>query len=335
MDVFFYEAFEEERRALESCLPGHVQAGYTPQTAQEYGRPGPEAGLISIRTQSAIPLEWARSLDGILSRSTGYDHLERFLAESGAAVPCGYLPLYCSRSVAEHAALLWLALLRRLSVQRQSLERFHRDGLTGRECENKVLLVVGVGNIGSEVLRIGRGLGMKGIGVDIVERHPSVPYVSLEEGLAAADVIVCAMNLTADNAGYFGYGTLSRAKAGAVFVNVARGEFSPSGDLLRLLDEGRLGGVGLDVYDGEPELAVALRAGKTPEDEGVGATLRLAGHPDAILTPHNAFNTTEAVERKALHSAEQVEAFLRDGRFRWPIPPQEDPTGVTAGRAQT
>lgn len=319
-EVFFYEAFEEETEALQRYLAPQLRVGFTRKTIQEYGHKQPAAPLICIRTQSAIPLPWATKLGGILSRSTGYDHLERYLAQCKLDLPCGYLPLYCSRSAAEHAVLLSMSLVRRLPQQIGHFATFNRDGLTGRECENKTLLVVGVGNIGYEVARIGVGLGMKVLGVDIVQRHSSVSYVSIEDGLLKADMIVCAMNLTPDNVGYFNYPLLKRAKAGAVFVNVSRGEQSPSRDLLLLLDEGHLGGVALDVYDSERELADSLREGRPSTDEEVKATLRLAERPNTILTPHNAFNTREAVDRKASHSVKQIEHFLEHGSFQWPVP---------------
>jgi len=320
LDVFFYEAFAEEVEMLRRHLPANVRAGFTGKTIQESGDASPPARLISIRTQSIIPNEWAGELAGILARATGYDGLKRYLAAAGANIPCGYLPLYCARAVAEEAMLLWLALLRKLPLQTKQFATFHRDGLTGRECEHKHLLVVGVGNIGAEVAKIGNALGMGVRGVDIVQRHPSVSYVSRDEGIRWADIIVCAMNLTADNVGYFNYRTLKQSKRGVVFVNVARGEMSPPGDLLRLLDEGHLAGVGLDVFDQESELAVALRSGKTAGNASVQATLELAKRPDVICTPHNAFNTVESVERKAQQSVQQIEHIKNHGRFLWPVP---------------
>jgi len=320
VDVHFYEAFEEETLELRRHLPATVKAGFTGKTIQEAGDAEPPAGLISIRTQSVIPVAWAPRLRGILARSTGYDHLARYLAACGCAVPCGYLPLYCNRAVAEQAMLLWMALLRKLPQQIASFASFQRDGLTGLECEGRTLAVVGVGNIGHQAVRIGTGLGMTVLGLDLVERFDWVHYVAIEEALARADVIVCAMNLTTRNAGYFDYERLSRARAGAIFVNVARGEMSPPRDLLRLLEEGRLGGVGLDVHDREQELAVSLRGGAPAASPEVQATLGLARRPDVIVTPHNAFNTREAVGRKAEHAVRQVEEFLRSGEFLWAVP---------------
>lgn len=319
MDVFFYEVFKEEQAALERHLPGGIRAGFESGTIQESGHENPPAGLISIRTQSLIPPEWAPSLSGILSRSTGFDHIRQYREACPTRVPSGYLPLYCSRAVAEQALLLWLGLMRKIPAQISQFGRFDRDGLTGMECEGKTLAVVGVGNIGSKVFGIGSALGMEAIGVDIVRKHPSVRYMERDEALARADVIVCAMNLTRQNRGYFDYGTLKKAGPGAVFVNIARGELSPAGDLLRLLEEGHLAGVGMDVYEDEGELAAMLRSGEPPQDAGMKDVMKLSRRSDVILTPHNAFNTREALERKAAQSVEQVEHFLRTGSFLWPV----------------
>jgi D-lactate dehydrogenase len=320
MDIFFYEAFAEEADALRQHMSSSIDAGYTWKTIQEYGADEPPAAVISIRTQSALPAQWATQLRAVLSRSTGYDHLLDYRNGIDRDLALGYLPLYCHRAVAEQAMLLWMALLRKLDLQVRNFTKFHRDGLTGHEAQGKTLLVVGVGNIGSEVYRIGRGLGMNVLGVDIVQDKTDVHYVSLAQGLRQADIIVAAMNLTPTNRGYFGYEVLRNAKRGAVFVNISRGEFSPSSDLLKLLREGHLGGVALDVYNQEPKLARALRSGSQATAPELRATLALAEMENVILTPHNAFNTEEAVQRKAEHSARQVAYFLAEGRFLWPVP---------------
>lgn len=326
-DVFFYEAFEEEVEALRGLIGASFRAEYRRETVQELAESAPPAPVISIRTQSRLPIAWAASLAGVLTRSSGYDHLAAYRRGAGRPLPCGYLPEYCARAVAEHAMLLWTALLRKLPRQTAQFLRFQRDGLTGAECLNRTLLVVGVGHIGLEIVRLGRALGMRVLGVDARPRHAGVQYVSLDEGLPQADVIVCAMNLTAANVNYFRYDVLRRVREGAVFVNIARGEMSPSRDLLRLLEEGRLGGVALDVFDHEADLAVSLRRGAASDDDAVHATLSLAARPDVILTPHNAFNTREAVRRKAEQSVQELDHFLRHGAFHWPVPEDEDAPG--------
>ena len=318
-DVCFYEAFEEETEALRRCLGPDVRAVFTDRTIQETGHTEPPARIVSTRTQSVFPDPWADRI-AILTRSTGYDHVTAYRQRTGMDVPAGYLPLYCHRAVAEQAMLLWTALLRRLPDQIRQFRTFHRNGLTGRENQGRRLLVVGVGHIGSRIAQIGLALGMEVRGVDIDPRHSFVQYVSIEEGLPWADVIVCAMSLTAANRGYFTHQRFKKVRPGLVFVNVARGELSPSTVLLREVRDGRLAGVALDVYDRESELAVALRTGRASDDEQVAATLALAGEPNVILTPHNAFNTHEAVERKAGQSVEQIREFLGKGAFLWPVP---------------
>lgn len=320
-DVFFYEAFAEEAELLKEYIPENIKAGFTWKTIQESGHDAPPAALISTRTQSQLPPEWAPALTAILSRSTGYDHLlayrEQILPRK---VAFGYLPLYCHWAVAEQALLLWLALMRKLNLQTNRFKTFTRDGLTGMENRGKTLSVFGVGNIGHEIVKIGYGLEMNVLGVDIVRRHSDVNYVDKDSAVAEADVIVCAMNLTRDNVAYFDYSFLRNSKPGALFVNISRGEISPATDLLRLVEENHLGGVALDVYDQEKELAVALRSGKRSDNAQVQAVLALAQKENVILTPHNAFNTVESVRRKAKQSVEQTESFLNQGRFKWPVP---------------
>lgn len=316
LDVFFYEAFQEETQAMQRYLNPTVKAAFTWQTIQEHASTNLPAPIISIRTQSAIPVAWASQLSGVLTRSTGYNHINDYWQKCQSPITYGYLPLYCSRAVAEQVMLLWMTLLRKLPQQIEKFNNFKRDGLTGRECQHKKLLIVGVGHIGYEVALIGQGLGMTVLGVDIEQKHRDITYVTFEQGLTQADIVVCAMNLTADNKGYFNKAVFKRAKPGLIFINIARGELSPAADLLSLLQEGILGGIALDVYEQEEQLAVSLRKG----DKADQVITTLVQQPNVILTPHNAFNTQEALNRKAEQSVMQIHHFLEKGNFLWPVP---------------
>jgi len=320
-DIFFYEAFEEEEKALKHYLPDNITAGFSWKTIQETGHTEPQARIISVRTQSYIPSEWSGKIAAIITRSTGYDHIIEYRARTGVEVPAGYLPLYCNRSVAEQALLLWLALSRKLRKQIEQFKTFHRDGLTGKEIYRKSIAIIGVGNIGYEILKIARGLEMKVFAVDIDEKHSDVDYVSASRAISESEIIVCAMNLTEDNIGYFNYTRLKEAKKGALFINIARGELSPARDLLKLIEEGHLGGLALDVYDEEKALAIALREGgdKKVESEEVRAVLALGKKSNVILTPHNAFNTEESVERKSEQTVEQLKHYIATGDFKWEV----------------
>ena len=323
LDAFFYEAFAEEaERLLHHARNAGLRAGHTSQTIQEAAHAAPPAPVVSLRTQSILPTAWAPRVQGILTRSTGYDHLLAYRGSVGSPAPAlGYLPLYCVRAVAEQAMLLWTALLRRLPRQIAQFDSFHRDHLSGRENPGKVMALFGVGNIGHEIWKIATALGVDVRGVDPVRRHDDVAYVSPEQALAEADLVVCSMNLTAENRGYFNASRLAQAKRRPILVNIARGEFTPATVLEAALEEGLLSGVALDVYNGESSLAPALRSGNraalAPDHQ---ALLRLRDRPDVLLTPHNAFNTLEAVERKSEQSIRTLLHFQETGRFLWPVP---------------
>jgi len=319
MDVYFYEVFEEEADALKSLLGDQLSYDLTEKTIQETGHINPPARLISIRTQSIIPGEWSNKLDGVLSRSTGYDHLKKYLEIIPIQLPCGYLEEYATRAVAEHAILLMMALLRRLPQQIIQFQHFDRDGLTGRECAGKNLLVVGVGRIGNEIVKIGAALGMNVRGVDIVKRNSEVLFCGKEEGIAWADVIICAMNLTNENRSYFSYALFKQAKQGILFINIARGEHASLTDLLRLIQENHIGALGLDVFEDEPNVAVALRSGNKNTSLETQTIAALLQHPHVLFTPHNAFNTIEAVRRKSQCSVNEVLYFLKNKNFHYRV----------------
>ncbi len=318
--VMFYEVFEEEKQAIETFLPGHIQAQYTDKTIQESQDVLPPAQIISVRTQSCIPVDWAPNIKAILTRSQGYDHLLAFQQEAKGNVVCGCLGEYCSRAVAEQAVLAMLFLLRKMPAQIRQFQNFQRDGLTGRESFGKKVLVIGVGNIGTEIVDIVKGLRMMVKGVDIDPRLPEFEYVSLPEGLKWAEVVFCALPLTEVTQKLLNFEVLSGVAKGLIFINISRGEISPIKDLEHLLAEGILGAIHLDVYDEEKELAEQLR--KTPlqrDQERISdyaqRVLKLSKKENVLFTPHNAFNTQEALENKARLSAESVEKFLKEGYF--------------------
>jgi D-lactate dehydrogenase len=316
MDVFFYEAFEEEAKFLKSFLGNQLVFEMTDKTIQETGHTLPPARLVSIRTQSVVPIEWADKLDGVQSRSTGYDHLKKYLNAIGKPLPCGYLEEYATRAVAEHAILLMMSLMRRLPRQTMQFKDFNRDGLTGEECAGKNLLVVGVGRIGNEIVRIGSALGMQVRGVDIVHHNKDLQYIEKEEGFSWSDVIICSMDLTNENRGYFSYDLLKQAKPGVLFVNIARGEHAPLADMLRLVKERHLGGIGFDVFEDEPNVAVSLRSGQVNLFPAAQVVKELLQYPNVLFTPHNAFNTIEAVQRKSQFSIDEIFYFLKNKDFR-------------------
>lgn len=304
---------------LSHMLGGECTFEMDSRTVQETGHAHPPARLISIRTQSVIPPAWAPQLDGILSRSTGYDHLAAYARQIEKKLPLGYLEEYASRAVAEHAIMMVMALMRRLPQQVRQFAAFERDGLMGSECRGRNLLVIGVGRIGSEIVAIAKGLGFNVKGHDIVPNKPDVDYIAREKGIVWADVIVNAMNLTPENHHYFNDEFFRSVRPGLYFVNIARGEHSPLAVLQRALDSGTLAGVGLDVFEDEGAVGVALRS-RDGSPPGVVATInRLLTHPNVLFTPHNAFNSLEALRGKAALTLQQIRHFLQHRDFLWKV----------------
>ena len=317
-NVVFFEVFQEEKEAIYGFLPKNINVLFYENTIQEEKCDIPDGAIISIRTQSEVPLSWESKISAILTRSTGHDHLYSFMNNSSVKIPCGFLPIYCARSVAEHALLIWTSLIKKLPKQIENFKTFNRNGITGSELKNKNLLVIGVGNIGIEIIRIASSLEMKVDGIDIVHKFDNVNYVSHDGDLAKYDIIVCAMNLTESNHSYFDNNFFDRIKKGCLFINISRGELSPIHVLNKYLKNEILAGIGLDVFDNEKLLALSLRNKKLTDD--MKLVMELEKLPNVILTPHNAFNTHEATLIKSKQTIDQIESLIEHGSFIWEIP---------------
>lgn len=330
--VAFYEIFEEEEKHLLEYLPDRYEYLFTKKSIQDTDTGDIPAAVISTRTQSKFPIHWRDDIEAIFTRSTGYDHVQRYFEQIKKTLPAGHLPKYAARAVAEHAFLLLLMLARKIDAQRESIGTFSRDGLTGFELLGKTLTTIGVGNIGSEIVKIGHGLDMNLLGVDIKPREDlvqkfSLHYVNILEGISQADILVCALPLTDETDKLLNYEILSQSEKTPILLNIARGEITPPRDLIQLLDNDMLAGLGLDVYDEESSLGSYLRGEISKTDiaepavlESLEATLELIEHPDVICTPHNAFNTTESTERKSRQTAENLQHYFEKGAFLTPLP---------------
>jgi D-3-phosphoglycerate dehydrogenase / 2-oxoglutarate reductase len=207
-------------------------------------------------------------------------------------------------SAAELAFALLLALVRSIPRADRSMKdgEWDRKSFNGTELYGKVLGLVGAGRIGGEVARRARAFGMRVICYDpflTPERANTleVELTTLADVLKQSDVLSLHVPLTEATAGMIGEAELEMVKPGAYLVNAARGGVVDERALLRMLEQKRLAGAALDVFEEEP----------MPADH----PLRRA--PNIVLTPHVGASTTEAQQNVALEIAEAVRAALLEG----------------------
>jgi D-3-phosphoglycerate dehydrogenase len=184
---------------------------------------------------------------------------------------------YGDTAVAEHTIALLFAACRDIA----RMDREVRGGTwvphEGVQLLGKTLGVIGLGGIGSEVLRIGRGLGMEVIAWNRSPR-PDAPLVALDELLARSDVISMNLTLNDETRGFLGEAEFARMRPGVIFVNTARAALVDEAAFVDALTSGRIRHAGLDVFHVEP---------LDPHNP-------LAHLDNVTLTAHAAFRTLEA-----------------------------------------
>jgi D-lactate dehydrogenase len=251
----------------------------------------------------------------IALRAAGFDNVDLQAARAhGIAV--ARVPAYSPHAVAEHAFALLLSLNRKvhLAYDRIRHGNFSLDGLMGFDLSGKTIGIVGVGNIGSVAARIARGFGCKVIGTDPVLRDDCrgvVEYVELGELLARSDIVSLHCPLNEATRHLIGARELARMKPQALLINTSRGAVIHTAAVLNALEAKRLGGLAIDVYDREIGLFFEDRSCEKLEDQEFQ---RLLVFPNVLVTPHQAFLTTEALTNIASATIENIDAFERTGR---------------------
>ena len=207
-------------------------------------------------------------------------------------------------TTAEHAVSLLLALARNIPQATASLKAGHwkRSQFTGTEVCNKVLGVVGLGNIGTIVAERALGLRMRVVAYDPfitpeAAAKMNVELATLEDLYQQADFITVHTPLTKETRGLIDTAAFARMKNGVRVINCARGGIIDEAALLAALESGKVTGAALDVFVDEPP----------PADHP------LLQRPDVICTPHLGAATDEAQINVAIAIADQVAHFLQDG----------------------
>jgi len=278
--------------------------------------------VVIFRSGVELPreiLDLAPDLKLLVRAGSGLDNIDpTYLASRGIDVV--RIPGPGAQSVAELSFTFMLALARRIFEADASMRegRWLKSQLEGRTLSGKVLGVVGLGNIGTRVARMGTAWGMAVIGC--VERpspqrreefaSQSIELTSLDDVLERADFVSIHVPRNTMTIGLIGADELRRMRPGAFLVNVARGGVVVEAALLEALRDGRLAGAGVDVH----------------VQEGDGARSPLADLPNVVLTPHIGATTTDA---QAAIGREIVEIIARTPVDQAPLPaPVTSPIGA-------
>jgi D-lactate dehydrogenase len=259
----------------------------------------------------------------IATCSTGFDHID--IAECAKRdIAVANVPLYGENTVAEHTFALILSISRNIhkTYMRTSNGQYSRDGLRGFDLKGKTIGVVGTGNIGLHVIRMARGFGMNVIAFDVKKNNfmteiLGFKYVEFDELLANSDIITLHAPLNKYTEHMINTTNIKKVKRGAILINTARGGLVDSEAILIGLDEKILSGAGLDVIEGEEfiqEDTCVLGSGANFEKfKKIVEENNLLLREEVVFTPHNAFNSNEALFRIFDTTTSNLKSFI-DGK---------------------
>ena len=263
-------------------------------------------------------------------RSAGYNHVDLATARA-LGLTVTHVPNYSPHAVAEHTIALLLALVRRIphAYSRVREGNFAIDGLMGFDLHGKTVALIGMGKIGVIVGRILLGFGMRVLAYD---PRPSpealaggVEFGRLESVLGEADVVSLHCPLLPNTRHLINRTTLGWMKRGAVLINTSRGGLIDARAIADALETGRLGALGLDVYEDEAPLLYDDQSGRGLRDESLA---RLITFPNVLVTGHQGFFTQEALNAIAAGTIAALDAFGTDR----PYPHTLTAPGASSGR---
>lgn len=295
--------------------------GCEPDEAELFGRLSPRFGIIPTIVSGAVSETGASSMprsrcisvehrsevsartlgalkragvEHISTRSIGYDHIDLDAAATlGISVEN---TVYDPDGVADFTLMLILMAIRnaREVIRAADCRDFRLGGARGRDLRDMTVGVVGVGHIGEAVVRRLHGFGCRVLAHSKRWSSAAVAdFVSLDVLLRESDVVTLHLPLDADTHHLIGPRQIDAMKDGAFLVNTSRGQLVDTGALVAALERGTLGGVALDVLEGEDGIFYFDWSAR-PVDHPLLS--RLQQLPNAIVTPHTAYFT-----RRALH----------------------------------
>jgi D-lactate dehydrogenase len=227
------------------------------------------------------------------------------------------VPAYSPHAVAEHAVALLLSLNRKIhrAYNRVREGNFSLDGLLGFDLHGRTVGVVGTGRIGAVFAHIMAGFGCEVLAYDPTPDAARLPakarLVSLDEIYAHSDIISLHCPLTPQNRHMIGVPSIAKMKDGVMLINTSRGALLDTRAVIVALKSGRVGALGLDVYEEEGDLFFEdLSCEIIPDD----IFTRLLTFPNVLITGHQAFFTREALEKIATTTVANVTEWERTGQ---------------------
>ena len=324
MRITFFEIEDWEKQYFQSVLTGSSLSFYETPLTKEAIASVDDTEILSSFIYSKLSSEILLQLPNlklITTRSTGFDHIDiEYCKKAGIAV-CS-VPTYGVNTVAEHTFALILALSRKLipSIERTRRGDFSLERLRGFELAEKTLGIVGLGHIGKRVVEIAKVFKMN---VLVSTKHPDqnltkqlgITFVELPALLNNSDIVSLHVPLIAETRNLINKENIALMKKGSLLINTARGAVVETEALVFALEKGILAGAGLDVLEEERALKEE-RELLTKEFLKTGdLKTQLLNHvlltkENVIITPHNAFNSREALQEILQTTVGNITSFL-------------------------
>ncbi|MBI2647891.1 MAG: hydroxyacid dehydrogenase [Candidatus Wildermuthbacteria bacterium] len=285
-----------------------------------------DAEILSVFVDSVLDGETlARMplLKHIAARSTGIDHIDGAYCRT-KGITISSVPSYGEYTVAEYTFALLLCLSRKIYDAYDRIRetgKFSQEGLRGFDLKGKTLGVVGCGKIGRHVASIARRFEMNVLIADPASasqefaREIGGQVVPFEDLLGQSDIVTLHVPYADSTHHLVNERTIGLMKRGAYLINTSRGGVVETGALVKALKDGQIGGAGLDVLEEEgairDELDILIRGNEHEYDlKTVLANHILFDMPNVVITPHNAFNTAEALQRIVDTTVQNIRAFI-------------------------
>lgn len=308
MKVTVFSTKNYERPFLENANKGKhdllfLEKSLSPDTA--HLAEGCDA--VSVFTNDDACAEVLEKLAGlkirsIATRAAGYDNIDLSKAEK-LELKVANVPEYSPYAIAEHTLAMILAMNRKIVRADRKVKdyNFALDDLIGFDLHGRTVGVIGLGKIGSIVVKILHGFGCRILAYDLQKNEHltgkyGVQYVSLDELCKQSDIISLHAPLNANTKYMIRKETLSLMKNGVMIVNTGRGPLINTIDAIEALKEGKIGYLGLDVYEKEKGLFFYDHTHDIPKDD---LFARLLTFKNVLITGHQAFLTENALKNIA------------------------------------